>query len=156
MDRDQDGGRNTVLLVAVILLHESEPASDAEWKDLCSINERIASGTVLMSMSLLDVDPENIRDHRQRVTPQAIVIIDSLLTVNPEAPEVIADGDVSSAPEEQRDIQEDGDEEGGPHPKISAEKSVDKVMFADPAPILVDIPLEEGGIRIETNVQEKV
>jgi hypothetical protein len=43
---------------------------------------------------------KNVRNHGQRVTPQAVVIIDDLPFVNPEVPEPIADGDVSTAPEE--------------------------------------------------------
>jgi hypothetical protein len=39
---DERGRGDVVLVVAMVLLHETDPASNAEWEDLCGINERIS------------------------------------------------------------------------------------------------------------------
>jgi hypothetical protein len=65
-------------------------------------------------------------------------IYDPLTAVKFKMPRVFPNRDVPSAPEEQGDIQEEGDEQRHPHPEKSSEESVDQVLFTDPTPILVN------------------
>jgi hypothetical protein len=57
--------------------------------------------------------------------------------MDPEIPEFIAQRDISSNPERQREVEDHGDQEGCPYPEIYSEDALDEVLFTDPAPILV-------------------
>jgi hypothetical protein len=63
-------------------------------------------------------------------------IVNPLTAVKFEVPRIFPNRDVPSAPEEQGDIQEEGDKQRHPHPEKSSEESVEQVLLADPAPIL--------------------